>query len=106
MLANRDVHEPACPGVQDLAAQHQWKQMMWALAKSIDSDVNERRHQLNGKRQTKTSGSLRKRWLALRRTARVEYDIHWARAFERRAVGTLRDGCTPLSHQLSAADME
>jgi hypothetical protein len=66
IAAGRNIDVPSAPLHRDGAAYQLWKQALWTLAEDLDMKANAALGSIDGKGQSKTAGSLRKRWRKLR----------------------------------------
>ncbi|GAB9476842.1 hypothetical protein Gpo141_00013900 [Globisporangium polare] len=106
ILGGTALHVPARPFGNATIAHELWKQTVWTLAENLDRATNDKLHAIDGKRRTKTAGSLRKRWSRLRASSRTEYDVLCSNFLALKSAGQIADDCTPPSHRWTARDLQ
>eukprot|EP00644_Phytophthora_capsici_P007057 jgi/Phyca11/506762/fgenesh2_kg.PHYCAscaffold_22_\ len=83
-----------------------WKQELWTLAEDLDRKTNKALGNIDRKGNSKTAGSLRKRWRNLRLKHRPEYDALCSAFIARKASNSIVDHFTPDTHLWRQKDLE
>eukprot|EP00644_Phytophthora_capsici_P001927 jgi/Phyca11/505682/fgenesh2_kg.PHYCAscaffold_14_\ len=83
-----------------------WKQELWTLAEDLDRKTNKALGNIDRKGNSKTAGSLRKRWRKLRLKHRPEYDALCSCLYHSQSKQHDVNQFTPDKHLWRQKDLE